>query len=110
MSTNNAIEYTIYTFADHQNQKRQANWQKHSTSSDMHKAVKEAQELFETDKFCKVEVKKKYFDPKNQRTVDMSIKVLERKPKKTINVLTILIGGVVLAILAFLGTYYLLAR
>ena len=110
MTTNNSLEYTIYTFDDHQNKTRKANWQKHSTSTDMHKAVQEAQGLFDTNQFCKVEVKKKYFDPKNERTVDMSIKVLERKPKRTINVATILIGGLVLAIIAFLATYYLLAK
>lgn len=106
MSKNSDIEYSVYTFGGKKNGKRKANWHKHMTSEDMHKALEEAEKLFESNKFGRIEVKKKYYDSKNSRTVDMAIKVFEKKPKKTLNIPTIIIGGIILAVVAFAITYY----
>ena len=110
MSTDNSIEYSVYTFGGEKNGKRKPSWKKQMTSEDMHKAIQEAETLFNSDKYGRVEVKKKYFDPKNKRTVDMSIKTFEKEKKKEINVLTILIGGIIFAVIAFYLTYTLIGQ
>lgn len=96
------IEYTIYTFDMPQpNQKGDNSWKKHSTLDDMTKAMSEAEGLHESGKFHKIEVKKKFFDQKKNRAVDMTLKTFENQPKKD---LTILIA-VILAILGGGGAF-----
>lgn len=77
------IEYSIYTFdMPKGKQKGQSKWQKHATLDDMIKAMAEAQNLYESEKYQKIEVKKKFFDQKKNRIVDMTLKVYECAPKK----------------------------
>ncbi len=102
------IEYTIYTFdMPKPNQKGENSWKKHATLDDMTKAMTEAESLHETKKFHKIEVKKKFFDQKANRAVDMTLKTFETAPKKDY---TIAIAGV-LAILgggaAFAACFFL---
>lgn len=81
------IEYTIYTFdMPVAKKKGDINWKKHSTITDMAKAMAEAETLLETRKFQKIEVKKKFFDQKKNRAVDMTLKVYEAKPKKDLTI------------------------
>lgn len=101
----NAIEYSVYTFDGKSNGKRKASWQKKMTSENMQEALQEAEKLYESKQYGRVEVKKKYYDPKNARTVDMSLKIFENKPKKPVGLTTILAGGLICAVLAFLITY-----
>lgn len=77
------IEYAIYTFDKNDAKaKGDSKWQKHATLSDMVKAMSEAQSLLESKKFERIEVKKKFFDQKKNRTVDMTLKVFESEPQK----------------------------
>lgn len=92
------IEYTIYTFdMPSPKQKGQNSWKKHSSGDDMTKAMSEAETLHQTRKFQKIEVKKKFFDQKKNRTVDMTLKTFESAPKKNYTT-------VFLILLAVLGT------
>lgn len=91
------IEYTIYTFdMPKPNQKGDNSWKKHATLDDMSKAMTEAEGLHSSGQFHKIEVKKKFFDQKKNRAVDMTLKTFETNPKKD---RTILIA----AVLAILG-------
>src|SRR5690606_8168182 len=91
------IEYTIYTFdMPVPKQKGENSWKKYATLEDMTKAMSEAESLLQTQKFQKIEVKKKFFDQKKNRTVDMTLKVFESSPKKDYTIL-------IVAILAVLG-------
>lgn len=77
------IEYAIYTFdKTDQKAKGDSKWQKYATLDDMVKAMAEAQSLLESRKYERIEVKKKFFDQKKNRTVDMTLKVFESVPKK----------------------------
>lgn len=92
------IEYTIYTFdMPVPKQKGENSWKKHSSLDDMSKAISEAESLHQTRKYQKIEVKKKFFDQKKNRTVDMTLKTFESKPKKDYTT-------VFLVLLAILGT------
>lgn len=107
-TSSQSIEYAVYVFTNQGNQKQQPKWEKHMTCTDMHKAIDKAQSLHSSAKYQKIEVKKKFYDPKNARTIDMSIKTYERKAKSAgLNTATILLIGVGLAILAFCATYFL---
>ncbi|MFA5592861.1 MAG: hypothetical protein WC989_06080 [Micavibrio sp.] len=103
------IEYTIYTFEmPERSQKGENSWKKHATHEDMVLAMKEAEGLYQTQKYEKIEVKKKFFDQKKNRTVDMTLKVYETAPKKDytllIGTLLALLGGVGAFILSFFLT------
>lgn len=92
------IEYTIYTFdMPVPKQKGDNSWKKHATLEDMAKAMTEAETLHQTQKFQKIEVKKKFFDQKKNRVVDMTLKIFETTPKKdytfAIAIFMALLGG-----------------
>ncbi len=78
------IEYTIYTFdRPIANQRGGHTWKKHVTIPDMHMALLEAQTLYQTRKFQKIEIKKKFFDEKKNRAVDMTLKTYESTPRRS---------------------------
>jgi len=92
------IEYTIYTFdMANAKQKGDNSWKKHSSLDDMTKAMSEAENLHQSRKYQKIEVKKKFFDQKKNRTVDMTLKIFESTPKKDYTTLFLIL-------LAVLGT------
>ena len=86
------IEYTIYTFdMPSPKQKGQNSWKKHSSGDDMGKAMNEAETLHQSRKYQKIEVKKKFFDQKKNRVVDMTLKSFESKPKKDFTTLFLIL-------------------
>lgn len=102
------IEYTIYTFdMPTPKQKGDNSWQKHSTLDDMAKAMSEAETLHQTQKYQKVEVKKKFFDQKKNRTVDMTLKVFENKVKKDYTILVVVIAALLCGGGAFAASFFL---
>jgi hypothetical protein len=102
------IEYTIYTFdMPTPSQKGDNSWKKHATLEDMSKAMSEAETLHQSQKFQKVEVKKKFFDQKKNRTVDMTLKVFEANPKKDYTILIVTILAIVCGGGAFAASFFL---
>ncbi|MBU0860113.1 MAG: hypothetical protein KJ667_09250 [Alphaproteobacteria bacterium] len=96
-AADSGIEYSIYTF-----EKGEGRWQMHGMTNDMQKALTSAEQLLDTGKYEKIEVKQKYFDKKTNRVVDMSLKVLVYKAKSSV---LPLIGLVFLALLAGGGSF-----
>lgn len=109
------IEYTIYTFQRDARAKSQGSggaerWQKQDSTADMAHAMERAEALFSSGSFCKVEIKQKYTDPKNNRVVDTTLKILERKEKRSIGA-GMLAGLAALGgVLAFAVTYFLTSQ
>lgn len=102
------IEYTIYTFdMPAPKQKGENSWKKHATLEDMTKAMDEAESLHQTQKFQKIEVKKKFFDQKKNRTVDMTLKVYESSPKKDYTILIVAVLAILGALGAFAASFFL---
>lgn len=102
------IEYTIYTFdMPTPKQKGENSWKKHSTIDDMGKAMVEAETLHQTRKYQKIEVKKKFFDQKKNRTVDMTLKVFESKPVKDYTILIAVLIALIGCAAAFAGSFLL---
>ena len=103
------IEYTIYTF-DHPkpNEKGRIKWQKNEMLTEMGKALKQAEELFASGKYKKVEVKQKYFETKTNRNVDMTLRVFEETPKIHISTAIVTSFAVFCGIAAFAITVLLM--
>lgn len=94
-------EYTIYAYNKYCEHKIGHNkWQCVSSGKDASKALEEAEVLFNSSKFQKIEIKKKFFDKKMDRYAVSTFKVLSSKPKKPsifitmgILIFTVLFGG-----------------
>lgn len=100
------IEYSIYTYdMPRPGQKGESKWQKHVTLDDMIKAMVEAQNLYDSEKFQKIEVKKKFFDQKKNRVVDMTLKVYERDLKKDHSTMIAIIFALICGIGAFAASF-----
>ncbi len=102
------IEYSIYTYdMPSPGQKGESKWQKHSTVDDMIKAMVQAQGLYDSEKFQKIEVKKKFFDQKKNRVVVMTLKVFERSPKKDNSTMIAIVFALVCGVGAFAASFFL---
>ena len=88
-------------------QKSDNSWKKHATLEDMGKAMNEAETLHQTQKFQKIEVKKKFFDSKKNRTVDMTLKIFEANPKKDYTIVIVAVMAIVCGIGAFAASFFL---
>ena len=103
-----SIEYTIYVFRHPADQDEgEVDWELIKTSDDMDATIKEAEDLHKSNKYQKVEVKKKFVDPKKGRTIDMTLKAFDNKPKKPIPLALIIVFAVVCGAAAFGLTFFL---
>ncbi len=101
------IEYTIYTYdMPVPSQKGDTSWKKHATLDDMTKAMTEAESLLESKKFQKIEVKKKFFDQKKNRTVDMTLKIFETTPAKDRMILLTTLAAIFGGLAAFGACFF----
>ena len=102
------IAYTIYTFNKQKpGDKAKAKWEKHDPDGDMQAVISQAEKMFKSGKYQKVEVKQKYFDKKKHRNIDMTLKVYEEKAKREINVVAIFLFAIICGIAAFGVTYFI---
>lgn len=100
------IEYTIYTF-QHCSKKAKERWHKQDSVADMETALQRAENLFDSGDFCRVEIKQKYMDYRNNRVVDTTLKVLERKRKRTLGAGALTVMAAFGGLLVFAVTYFL---
>ena len=112
MQTQNAgtagpIEYSVYVYFDPKQAKSKSPWEMKGITDNMEKAMAEAEKYYSTREFQKVEVKKKFFDEKNARTIDMTLKTFEGNLKRDMGAMTILAIGLALSAAGFAGAYFL---
>lgn len=72
-----SIEYNVYTF-EKSGGRAGDRWLRHDSFFDMACAAKQAERLFATNKYCRVEVKQRYIDQRRQGGVDMTVRVYDR--------------------------------
>ena len=102
------IEYTIYTFdAPEAGEKSHNRWEKKAVQKEMTTALAQAEKMFRSGKYQKVEVKQKYFDKKSDRNIDLTLKVYEAGKGLEVNAALIFIFAVLCGVTAFAVTYYL---
>jgi hypothetical protein len=101
------IEYTVYTFQRGEgNAKSLERWQKQAMFNDLPSATKKAEELYNSGDFCKVEIKQKYTDSKNQRVIDITLKTYEKKEKRSLGVAVLTGMAAACGVVAFMVAYY----
>ncbi|HIF25789.1 MAG TPA: hypothetical protein EYG18_02305 [Micavibrio sp.] len=102
------IEFSVYTFEKTKSAADQGKWQMQGTQTQMADALKAAEQLFDTGQYSKVEVKQKYFDKKQNRNIDTTLKVFQEiKQKSEVNVFVIFLFAVACGAAAFTATLYL---
>jgi len=75
------IEYAVYTYDSKKpDQKADLFWRRHLIVHSPDQAVQEAKALLDAKKYEKIEIKKKFFDPRQNRMVNVTMKVLETPP------------------------------
>lgn len=72
------IEYTVYTFdlPSPSRLKGDIPWKRHYSSLDRNQAMEVARDLLHTQRFDRIEIKQKFFDPKLGRNVDRTFRTL----------------------------------
>ncbi len=105
----NETEYIIYTFELPKNNKasEKNRWKKYMSTKNQDTAIKEAKKLNSSQKFQKIEIKKKIMDKKKGRNVDVTLKIFENSPTAPIFEAKSVIAIIAICgILAFTATYY----
>ena len=78
-SNESAPEYTVYIYHLPENQlEGQSDWEMRGMTNNLDIAMYEAQSLFESRNFKKVEVKQRMADPASEKVSDISIKIYEQ--------------------------------
>lgn len=97
-------EYTIYAYHSYDEKKLGYNrWQRVTTSTDEAQAISKAEQLFKSQLYPKIEIKKKIFDNKKGRHKDTTFKIYENKPKKN----HLILSATLLLAVVSAGLFYL---
>jgi len=99
------IEYAVYTFdIKKPDQKADMFWRRHVILNSPEEALSEAHVLSQSHKYQKVEVKKKFFDPKQNRMVNVTMKVFQNPDSRTKPwVLGIAVSAAMMGLIAIAG-------
>lgn len=106
-SQHSQILYTIFTVDMPPMGKAAPAPKENQSTADMDQALKQAESLFATDSYLKVEVKKKYAEEKTGRLIEISLKSFERKAKKDYTLILFTTLALLGGIAAFAGAYFL---
>lgn len=101
-----SIEYSIIVH-HHPAAKKDKPTELVSSTTNMNEAMKAAEKMLASGEYHKVEVKQKYFDAKNNRQIDMTLKMLEYKAKKPMSLLMIIIITLICGAASFGLTVFL---
>lgn len=101
------IEYSIHVCPHPSDDAEgEPEWQQLESTDNMDQALKKAEAISYTGEYHKVEVKKKFQDPENDRTIEMTLKLYEGKAKRPATLMEIIIVAVLCGILAFLLSFF----
>ena len=79
----NDPEYSIYVYHNAETRKEgQNDWEKKDTTTDFLKALRDARKLNTTGEYQKIEVKKKYYDSRIERSFETTLKSFEKNPAR----------------------------
>lgn len=108
MSGDQGIEYTVLGYLHQKDIKDgEDSVEVLMKTANMDEAMQEAEDYLDGGDYAKMEVKKKFFDEKNNREVDMVLKVLEGKNKKETSVWVFAAMAVVAGLAAFGLAFFL---
>lgn len=98
------IEYSVYVYFGSRTSQKNDYWEMKSVSNDVGDALAEAKRYHLSRQFSKVEIKKKYFDPRRAHHVEKTLKIFKSGSGKGVRVFgTLVLGFLVGAAGIFLG-------
>ena len=89
-SEEQSIEYSICAYF-HPVDKKDKDFEVVMVGKDMKEIMKKAEALHGGGKYQKVEVRQKYFEPKSNRQIDMTLKVMNTRAKKPMSLVTVIL-------------------
>ncbi|MFK7839411.1 MAG: hypothetical protein AB8B83_03695 [Bdellovibrionales bacterium] len=105
-------EYSIYVYLYPEDiENGHSDWEMKSVTTDVNDALHEAQSLFNSSHYKKVEVKRKYFDPKYNRLIDATFKVFQKHKRQSRRAKVLALLGLSslaclgLVVVPFIGTF-----
>lgn len=103
-------EYVVYTFGQPgQDHPQPGIWEKKASHAAIGPAVRQAEELYKTGHYHKVEIKQKYFDQRCNRNIDCTLRTLGQKKRRgDIYAAFAVAFASVCGIVAFVVTYFML--
>lgn len=73
-------EYAVYTYGiSDQEHRDSCIWEKKASHAIKSAAVRQAEDLYRTGQYMKVEIKQKYFDSRKNRNIGLTLKTLQQK-------------------------------
>ncbi len=78
----NPVEYSVYIHHP-ANENRKTKWERTTKTRDKHKALNVARGLHLSQKYARVEVKRRYYDPVNHRKIGQTYKVFDHLKKRS---------------------------
>lgn len=100
------IEYSIYVHHHPESEEDTGRVELIEKSQNMDQMIDKAEIMSTTGQYHKVEVKKKFQDPENDRTIEMTLKLYEGEIRMPVSLSEILLVVVMCGTLAFLSTYF----
>ena len=79
-----ALSYEIYAFP-YETEGVEGEWKKFACDQDKKNALKQAEKLFRSYEFLKVQVDERYIDPGSNITVTKTLKIFENKQISNLN-------------------------
>lgn len=100
--SDHAAEYAVYTFGVlEQDRVNPRMWEKKASHAAMSAALGQAEDLYRTGQYMKVEIKQKYFDRKQNRNIDMTLKTLGQTKTTTLHSAVAIVFAMLCGIAAF---------
>lgn len=102
-------EYTVYAFEqDSSGRKIPRRWLRKDTHADVSAALDQAKTLYGTGQYPRVEIRRKYFDTRCNRHVDMTFKTLGRRHGNVfMQFLAGAVGALACGVAAFAVAYFM---
>ncbi|HEY8192263.1 MAG TPA: hypothetical protein VIG74_07545 [Alphaproteobacteria bacterium] len=102
-------EYTVYAFEqDSSGRKIPRRWLRKDTHEDVSAALDQAKTLYGTGQYPRVEIRRKYFDTRCNRHVDMTFKTLGRRQRSVMmGFVAGAVGALACGVAAFTVAYFM---
>ncbi len=101
-TTQEKAEYVLYAY-DFNDSNEQERWERIMSSDDADHITSRAENLFQTDRYKKIEIQKKFFDRRKNQRQAQTVKIFEKKAPDNY---LMLLGIFSMAMLAFVFFYH----
>lgn len=101
------LEYAVYTYDRPLRKGGHGRWRRHDIKTDFADALGAAKKFFRTGDYVRVEIKRKFFDGRQNRYSDVTLKVFEAGSRRTASLALSLLFAATCAAAAYVVTVLL---